>query len=502
MPVRRSDRAKRHRLEVHPVKRALVLTLAAAACSCRSSSGAVGAVGADASPAPSARVHATAASNALLAEQIDAFVSGFGVAWGDAHAAHGFVAVTRDGAIVFAKAYGTRAGLDTRFAIGSVTKTLTAACILRLVDKGKLSLSEPVTKFLPAYRVSGADKLTLRHLATHTSGIPSYTDEPDLMSARSERRESASILARISARPLAFPPGSHFAYSNSNYYLLGLVIERIAGEPYEAALRHLVLEPARMTRTTLTAPRDDDEAPGRTVDDDDRLVPARSVEPAFTFAASGARSTARDLFAFDRALLGPLLSEASRIEMATPHKGEYGCGWDAWREAGYEIVSHEGGIDGYSSFFGRAPGAGVAVAVLLATDAFSGDRLEAGAIGEPILAMTLTRRAVAPPKETAVSDQNPTGTAAFAGDYLLQRSTPGKVEPKRAREVPSPPRLSVASASGRLFMSPEKEPRVRLYPASDGSFFPKQIGVKVSFSGSELALTRFGREMVYRRIAR
>jgi CubicO group peptidase (beta-lactamase class C family) len=438
-----------------------------------------------------------------LGARIDAFVAGFGAVWGAAHAAHGIIAVARGGDVVFSRAYGMAASLDTRFAIGSVTKPLTAACVLRLADQGKLSLDDRVRKWLPELSMADADRLTLRHLVTHTSGIKSYTDDPVLMRDRTKPRTPNDVVARLRASPLAFPPGAQFAYSNSNYYLLGLVVERATGEPYEAALGHQVLSPAQMTRTTMTGPREDD-ADGFTVDADERLVPVKAPHPGLTFAASGLRSTARDLLQLDRALAGDLLSDRARNEMETPHKGSYGCGWECWREAGVEITSHEGAIDGFSAFFARAPEPHVAVVVLLATDAFSGDRLTAATIGEPVLAMAIGERAVPPPRETPPVQADPAQARTLTGTYTLERvDAAPDAEPLRARAVPAPPRLVVSLDGERVFLAPEGEPKVRLFASADGALFPKQLGVRITASDDDhVTLDRFGRKMHYVRVAR
>jgi CubicO group peptidase (beta-lactamase class C family) len=435
-----------------------------------------------------------------LGGRVDAFVRGFGATWGEAHAAHGLVAVAKGGEIVFSHAYGMSAGLDTRFAIGSVTKTLTAALFMRLVDEKKMTLDDRAKRWLPELAMPDAERLTLRQLATHTSGLASYTDDADLMHDRTAARTHEEVLARVRAKALLFAPGARFAYSNSNYYLLGLALERAAGEPYEAALGRRLLAPAGMTRTTLTGPRED-EADGRTIDADERLVPIAPPHPGLTFAASGLRSTARDLLRFDRALASGLLSDGARLEMETPHKGAYGCGWECWRDAGVEVTSHEGAVDGFSAFFARAADAKVAVVVLLATDAFAGDRLTAATIGEPILAMALRDRAVPPPLETPPVPLDPARARAVAGPWTLDHVEPAKEpEPIRARDVPAPPRLAMTYDGARLMMSPDGEPEVRLFAAEDGSLFPKQLGVRVT-SGEDggLVLDRYGRKMVYRR---
>ncbi len=326
---------------------------------------------------PSATATATATTTATALEAaVDAAIAG-------QRGLHGIVALGRSGDVVVLRALGDErsAGPDTRFAIGSVTKPLTAACVLALVDRGALALGASARAYVPELPAG----ISIEHLLAHTSGLASYTDAPDLRRARGARHDAAEILARILAAKPGFAPGSRFSYSNSNYFALGLVVEKVTGRPYQDALRTLVLAPAGMTRTTLSAAPDGDEARGHTPLDGGARAPAPAVDPSFSYAALGLRSTARDLFAFDRALGGDLLATSTRARMAAPGPGGYGLGWDVRREAGHDVLSHEGGIDGFSAYFARLPDLGLAVAVLLSTDAFEAGQPSAPAIGEGLV---------------------------------------------------------------------------------------------------------------------
>ncbi len=362
---------------------ACVFCLAAPACS-RATATTTAADGPDTGDARGEHAPPPATSDTSAARQKDLEDAvGEVVAGPAARDVHGVVAIARDGLLAFSRAYGDelRAGPDTRFAVASITKPLTAACVLALVDRGDLALDASARTFLKELPAG----ITIEHLLAHTSGLASYTDEPDLRRTRGARHESAEILAHIARAKPAFAPGSRFSYSNSNYFLLGLVIEKVTGRPYEEALRAVVLGPAGMTRTTLIGPRDDDEARGHTPTPDGHRALAAPVDPSFSFAAAGLRSTARDLFAFDRALDGTLLRGATRARMLTPGAGGYALGWDVRSEAGRAVFSHEGGIDGYSAYFARVPERKLAVAVLLATDAFEPGQPGAPSIGEALV---------------------------------------------------------------------------------------------------------------------
>lgn len=251
-----------------------------------------------------------------------------GKKWGDAYAFSGIVAVARDGKPFVLRAYGKAnrdtgavADADTRFRIGSVTKQFTAVCILQLAEQGKLKVEDTIRTYLPDYPKKTGDKVTLHQMLSHTSGIPSYTDDEALMKARDKDHTPAQVLATFEDKPLHFEPGTKWEYSNSNYFLLGLVVEKVSGQTYERYLQDHVLGPAGMTRTsTIDAPDAPDTAVGYDTDapdDGGGLKPAMAISMTLPFAAGALRSTVNDLLRWDRALAGTtLLSDASKAAQA------------------------------------------------------------------------------------------------------------------------------------------------------------------------------------------
>ncbi len=176
------------------------------------------------------------------------------------------LAIVRDGQIAYLQAYGfaelpksaghsadpsssRRAGVSTRFAIGSVTKEFTAAAILVLADRGKLSLDDTVSKYLPD--LTDASHITIRQLLNHTSGYRDYFFE-EYIPARMQRPTNIDTILRTWAeRPLDFSPGEEWQYSGTNYVIAGRIVEKVAGEPYERFLEANVLRPVDITDVTL-----------------------------------------------------------------------------------------------------------------------------------------------------------------------------------------------------------------------------------------------------------
>jgi len=216
----------------------------------------------------------------------------------------------------------------TRFHVASVTKAFTAAAILLLAERGKLSLDDSVSRHLPAY--PNGDRIRIKHLIKHTAGIPNLGSGSDW--ARQERLPhiTEELVALFKDLPLDFEPGSQSRYSNSNYNLLTLIIEKVSGQSYESFLRENILTPLGL-RTIVDG------------SDMTRLVPNRAtgVEPAgirdvrlprfidwSSRRGSGSLvTTASDLDRFVEALYGgKLLQPASLAKLQAPAEG-FAYGW-------------------------------------------------------------------------------------------------------------------------------------------------------------------------------
>ena len=155
----------------------------------------------------------------------------------------GSVLVSRDGEIVFSKGYGLANrehnipnAPQTKFRLGSITKQFTAMAIMILADQGKIKLDDPIGKYLE-FAPKTWDGITIHHLLTHTSGVHSYTADPEYVKKMAMPETVKSMIARFKDTPLDFKPGEKFSYSNSGYFLLGAIIEKAAGTSYEVFLR-------------------------------------------------------------------------------------------------------------------------------------------------------------------------------------------------------------------------------------------------------------------------
>jgi D-alanyl-D-alanine carboxypeptidase len=285
----------------------------------------------------------------------------------------------------------------TPFAAASVTKTFTSALILRYVDQGLIRLDDPLARWLPAW--PNARKITIRMLLNHTSGIPDYFRNPklDLALNKDKKRSwtSAEILERYVPKGAVFPPGKGWAYSNTNYLLLGEVAAAVGGAPWEELVRRELIEPLGLDATYVQGFELPPAAPAlayQIIDgfygptpqartDGSTVVPFRSVATA-AGAAGAIASTTGDLARWARALFGGtgVLSAATRREMLTFVKAyrygtvtSYGLGASRVKFDGHTAYGHTGALVGTRAAIRYFPREKVTVAVLFNRDTFVGD---------------------------------------------------------------------------------------------------------------------------------
>jgi CubicO group peptidase (beta-lactamase class C family) len=270
----------------------------------------------------------------------------------------------------------------TVFEIGSVSKQFAAAAILLLVEEGKLSLDDPLSKFLTNAPVSWAG-IQVRHLLAHTSGLKNY-DSLEGFELR-QHLTPAKFISRLGEYPLNFPPGEKWAYSNSGYNLLGYIVQNVSGENYWDFLSARIFTPLQMTHTTIRDPA--------------KVIPQRAAGYVYTtngvylnrdydltdlFAAGSIVSTVEDLAKWDAALTSDrLLKKSSRELWWTPARlnngqpvrtgrdakaGTYGYAWFISALAGHQNIGHTGITSGFSAANEFFPDDQLTVILLANTD--------------------------------------------------------------------------------------------------------------------------------------
>jgi CubicO group peptidase (beta-lactamase class C family) len=279
------------------------------------------------------------------------------------------VAVVRDGKIIKAAGYGmanVELGVPTKpesiFQTGSVGKQFTATAVIMLVEEGKVGLGDKISKYFPDSPPAWKD-ITVRHLLTHTSGIPDYTEEKTggAINMHTDYTEE-DLVKRIAALPLGFPPGEEWSYSNSGYLILGVLIRHVSGEFYGDFLQRRIFQPLQMTSTRIIS--EADIVPNRSAGY--RMVKGELknqewVSPSLNTTADGALYTnVLDMAKWDAALYTEkLLKRSSFDQMWTPVKlngGKtypYGFGWGISDVNGHRLLEHGGAWQGFTMHISR-----------------------------------------------------------------------------------------------------------------------------------------------------
>ena len=315
---------------------------------------------------------------------------------------NGTILVARKGEVLISQGYGSANRENdvpntslTKFAIGSMTKAFTAMAIMILQERGQLAVQDPICKYIsdcPA----GWKPITLHHLLTHTSGIQSYTEsnlpiQTNITTCQEFELEEALAIAK--ALPQDFVPGTQYSYSNTGYYLLGAVIEKVSAESYETFIQKNILQPLGMNETgydrssTIVKHR----ASGYSIDQNGDIDNTPFWDVSQRYAAGGLYSTVGDLYKWDQALYSDQL--VSKETLATiftsmvtiPNDGGYGYGWVISKQSGHRVISHGGDLPGFHSQITRYPDDQVTIIVLTNVDNEQPDQIS-NALADMVLA--------------------------------------------------------------------------------------------------------------------
>lgn len=284
----------------------------------------------------------------------------------DEHIAGLAVHVEQNGRVLLHAGFGTTdAGsgapitADMVFPIGSVTKSFTAATVLRLVEQGKLALTDPIAKYVPELH---GDPTTIEQLLHQTAGFPDFSRRQNL------GKTTAELLSTIAATPHAFVPGARWEYSNTNYFLLGRVIEAASGDGYAHQVTTQVIEPLGLTHTAFCT---DAVVPRPTMTFLGHAKRGFWFDPRFYEAAGALCSNTADLAHYATSMFtGSLLKRSSVDYLRTPpHGSTYGAGWVIDRVGAHARIWHNGGIPGgYASHVSWYPDDKLTITLLANTD--------------------------------------------------------------------------------------------------------------------------------------
>ena len=389
------------------------------------------------------------------------------------------VIVARGGEVLFHSAYGMaelELGIplepDMVLELGSITKQFTAAAIMMLAEQDKLSVGDPISKFLPDY--PGGDGITVEHLLTHTSGIVSYTGIPGYMTTEVRKDVTVDELIDVfKDLPVEFAPGDQWKYNNSGYILLGAIIEKASGKSYAEFIQENIFDPLGMKNSyygsnSRIIPRRARGYEGGSGE----YVNARYLSMTQPYAAGSLLSTVEDLLRWNRGLFGGTLLRPESVEQMTRrytlNDGEetsygYGLGISDVRDR--RAIAHGGGIFGFVTHGVYLPDDDVYVALLSNN---SGGGVNPGTVGTKLAAI-------------AIGNPFPEWKEISLGSEVLEKYV-------GVYQIDEETTRSVMLEDGQLFTQRSGGPRLEAFPASETQFFYKN-----SLSYFELVLDGQGR---------
>jgi Beta-lactamase class C and other penicillin binding proteins len=408
----------------------------------------------------------TAASPATT-DQIAAKVDDYMAAVLRVEGFSGTILVARDGKPIVSKGYGM-ANIELNvpntpesiFRLGSVTKQFTAMAIMILLERGKLTVNDPMCNYV-ADCPDIWKPITLKHLLTHTSGITNYTGFPDFAKTTIMPITTTAMTDRLKKEPLEFTPGEKFSYSNSGYYLLGAVIEKASGQAYADFLQENIFTPLGMKQTGYDDPlRIIAHRAAGYQKQSGKIINAAYMDMTVPYAAGSLYSTTGDLLIWDQALYTEkLVSKKSLDEIFTPFKSGYGYGWGIGKKFDHREISHGGGIYGFATEISRFPDDRVTVVVLSNIQS-----APAGQIASNLAAIVFGA-AYETPKERRSITLDHKILEKYTGQYQIATNIV----------------IAITLENGQLMGQLGGQGKFSLLPESETEFFSKDVNAQIVF---------------------
>jgi CubicO group peptidase (beta-lactamase class C family) len=385
--------------------------------------------------------------------------------------AAGVFSPSQDYSVAFGKEGSRPISIEDHVLIGSVTTQFTAAAILKLAEQGKLRVTDPVAKYLPAFRYP---KITIHHLLSHTSGIVDITGEHDFDSIKLTQFAGIEpLIALILKLPIQFSPGSKWDYSNSNYFLLTKIVEIASGDKWWTFVKRELTDPAGMQNTGFFADRGPFVVSGHDFNKDYALKAISSVaylERGWASGAGGLESTVHDLARWNSALYGGKILQPSSLAAMTKAQAKvstgiaYGYGLFISQDAisGETYFFHSGGIPGYIAHNIYYPREGLSSVVLANYTSAHEPADFARALSE-------------------IEMHGQTDLGILVDDPMVSNLKKKKYSGSFAAED-SADSLNIRFNGGNLYANMQGEAQQRLVVRGDGWFFNRVTGDELKFN--------------------
>ena len=380
----------------------------------------------------------------------------------------GAVLVAKDGKTLLDKGFGS-ANLewkiandgDTKFRLGSVTKQFTSVAILLLMERGKVSLDAPVKTYLPDAPATW-DKVTVRNLLTHTSGITDFTEMDNYTPLKTLATTPDGLIARFRDKPLDFQPGEKYRYSNSGYVVLTAIVEKASGQSYTAFLTENIFKPLGLADTGYDSHAQliPHRASGYTPKEKGVVVNAEYLDMTVPQGAGSLYSTTHDLLKWQTGLFGgKLLKPESLKAYLTPLLRDYALGVNVRQADGKTTISHSGGIDGFNTWLAYDPDAKITVIVLGNLNGAAPGRL-----GQYLMTLARGGAVVLPSERKAIALPAATLTQ-YAGTY----------------EISPTASFTIRADGGKLLAKMTNQDEKELFAEKADEFFFKDVDAQIVF---------------------
>lgn len=386
------------------------------------------------------------------ATKLDRFSGSVLIAWGEE-------VIIKRGYGMADREHGVANTPRVKYRLGSVTKQFTAMGILQLYEDGKLQLTDPITKYMPGYVDSRG--ITIFHLLTHSSGLQDYTAFEGVQRKLKLPTTKKEIIEGFWSKDLRFTPGEKFQYCNSNYVLLGWIIERASGQSYEDYVEKNIFSPLGMTNSGHDHPEVVlENRAGGYVNMGGKILNAGYIDPSFPGAAGALYSTVDDLHKWSLALTsGEVVSEKLWKEAASAQVEDYGYGLMAGSQWGHRRIYHGGTINGFKAMVNIFPEPDLTLIVLSNLET-----AEIEQVNRDLSAIVFGEDYKIPQPEEFIEIDNEI-LESYLGKYVADNGY----------------KVTVSKERDHLILGLQGQPKLEVYPLSETEFSPKGSGLVVEF---------------------
>ena len=385
---------------------------------------------------------------------------------------HGSILVAKDDEILLDKGYGfadfnqnTTNKSQTRFAVGSVTKQFVSMAVMQLYEKGLIDIEDKVSKYLPDF--PAGDSITIHNLLTHTSGLVNFTNLPEFYLLDLENTDPMTVVDLIKDLPLEFQPGEKYSYCNTNYLLLGIIVEKVSGIPYEEYLQKNIFEPLNMKNTGILFGKNNEIYDATAYTGYLEVIPVNDeILLRNAYGAGNIYSTVEDLYRWDRALETEQLVKKETLDKmftgyaAISETGYYGYGWIITDTGLGRMIWHDGATLGFTANIARFVDEDLTIIVLTNNQGYNTVELI-----NNIVKIVYNIDYEMPEHIEEIEITDPTIYDKYVGEYSL---APGMI-------------ITITRDDNGIYAQLTGQEKFEIFPKSEKEYFYKIVDAQITF---------------------